>query len=495
MVRACRSVVARGEGSRLLRWEQRAPRGCSPGRARRAAERATKTRRSGAIVGRVSIVATIGRAVGRSQLRPIDVVLALGIAVVQVGGAALAGHGQNNSLSALGALLLAAGALALLARRRAPRTVLSIALVATTAYELLDEPNGPVFLALIVALFTTMMAGRRGFAWVVLVIGYGLITWLPSVVTDDETPGLPEAMAIVAWLLVLGTGAEIARVRRERAIERARAAEQEARRRAGEQRLRIARELHDTLAHNISLINVQAGAALHLLDERPDQARPALTAIKQASKETLAELRSVLDILRDADEDAAPLTPAPGLERLDELLAGARAGGLTVEIRVEGERRPLPAAIELAAFRIVQEALTNVRRHAGPARATISLRYGADELAVQIDDDGARVNGRHEDIGAGGGNGIPGMRERASALGGTLEAGPRAAPGGFRVLARLPAGGRAAVIRVLLADDQALVRGGFRSLLDAQDDIEVVGEASDGEEALRLARRARPTSC
>jgi signal transduction histidine kinase len=255
-------------------------------------------------------------------------------------------------------------------------------------------------------------------------------------VTDDETPGLAEAMAIAAWLLLLGAGAEFARVRRERAIERAEAAEQDARRRAGEQRLRIARELHDMLAHNISLINVQAGVALHLLDDRPGQARPALVAIKQASKETLAELRSVLDILREPEDDAAPLAPAPGLEQLDELLAGARAGGLTVDCRVEGARGPLPAGVNLAAFRIVQEALTNVRRHAGPARATIKLRYGADELTVQIDDDGARAKGRHDSMG--GGNGIPGMRERASALGGTLEAGPRAADGGFRVLARLP---------------------------------------------------------
>jgi signal transduction histidine kinase len=282
-----------------------------------------------------------------------------------------------------------------------------------------------------------VIAGERAFAWLVLAVGYGLIMWLPSVVTDEEAPGAPAAMAIVAWLLVLGTGAEIARVRRERAIERAEAARQEARRRAGEQRLRIARELHDVLAHNISLINVQAGVGLHLLDERPEQARPALTAIKQASKETLAELRSVLDILRDPEDDSATLTPAPGLEQLDELLAGARAGGLTVESRVEGERRELPAGVDLAAFRIVQEALTNVRRHAGPARATVRLRYGPDELAIQIDDDGARVNARHEDIGAGGGNGIAGMRERATALGGTLETGPSAAAG-FRVLARLP---------------------------------------------------------
>ena len=391
-------------------------------------------------MSRVSIVATLRRAIRSLQLRPVDVALAIGIAVIQVGGATLAGHGEEISLSVLGGLLLATGALALLARRRAPRAVLAITLVATATYQLLDEPDGPIYFALIVALITTMMSGRRSFAWLALAVGYVSILWLPSAVTDDEAPELAEAMAIAAWLLVLGAGAEIARVRRERAIERAEAAEQEARRRAGEQRLRTARDLHDVLAHNISLINVQASVALHLLDERPGQARPALIAIKQASKETLAELRSVLDILRDADDEAAPRAPAPGLGQLDELLAGARAGGLTVECHVKGERRPLPAGIDLAAFRIVQEALTNVRRHAGPARATITLRYGADELTVQVDDDGARVNGSRESIGSGGGNGIPGMRERASALGGTLEAGPRRAGGGFRVLARLPMG-------------------------------------------------------
>ena len=441
-------------------------------------------------MGRVSIVATTGRAVRRSQLRPIDVVLALGIAVVQVGGAALAGHGQNEPLSAFGALLLAAGALALLARRRAPRTVLSIALVATTAYELLDEPNGPVFFALIVALFTTMMAGRRGFAWVVLVVGYGLIMWLPSIVTDDETPELPEAMAIVAWLLVLGTGAEIARVRRERAIERARAAEQEARRRAGEQRLRIARELHDTLAHNISLINVQAGAALHLLDERPDQARPALTAIKQAT-ETLC--RAALRARH----------PARCRRRRGAADPGARAGAARRAARRRARRRPdgrnprrgrAPAAagrVELAAFRIVQEALTNVSRHAGPARATISLRYGADELASRSTMTArARTGGTRTSAPAA----ATGSRACASARA-RSEARSTPARGRRRRLPRAraaAAGGRAVVIRVLLADDQALVRGGFRSLLDAQDDIEVVGEASDGEEALKLARKRAP---
>ena len=165
---------------------------------------------------------------------------------------------------------------------------------------------------------------------------------------------------------------------------------EEARRRAGEERMRIARELHDVLAHNISLINVQAGVALHLMDEQPGQSRTALVAIKQASNDALGELRSVLDVLRQGDE-AEPRSPASGLAQLDSLVAGAGATGLEVRTRVEGTPRPLPAGTDLAAYRIVQESLTNVTRHAGPASATVLVRYGKEALTVQIDDDGNGV--------------------------------------------------------------------------------------------------------
>jgi signal transduction histidine kinase len=220
--------------------------------------------------------------------------------------------------------------------------------------------------------------------------------------------------------------------------ERARRAEQsreeEARRRVTEERLRIARELHDVLAHDISLINVQAGVALHLMDAQPEQARTALTAIKAASKDALGELRSVLDVLRQLDE-GPPRAPTAGLDDLERLVAGAAAAGIDVRVVTEGTPRPLPPSVDLAAFRIVQEALTNVTRHAGQATATISLNYGEDDLTVQVDDDG---RGPGVANGSGGGNGIPGMRERAAALGGRLDAGPRPG-GGFRVTASLPA--------------------------------------------------------
>ena len=194
--------------------------------------------------------------------------------------------------------------------------------------------------------------------------------------------------------------------------------------------MRIARELHDVLAHNISLISVQAGVALHLMDDQPEQARTALTAIKQASREALGELRSVLDVLRQADDDALPRSPTPGLDGLDQLVARAGAAGLPVETVVEGNRRSLPAGVDLASYRIVQEALTNTMRHAAASRATVTVALGPDTVSVEVTDDGR--GGAHTD-----GHGLCGMRERAAALGGTFDAGSRP-DGGFRVRARLP---------------------------------------------------------
>lgn len=209
-----------------------------------------------------------------------------------------------------------------------------------------------------------------------------------------------------------------------------RAKEDEERRRLGEQRLNLARELHDVLAHNISLINVQASVALHLIDQQPDQARPALANIKEASGKTLRELRGALDLLRHGEE--APKAPAPSLADLDALVAEVRSGGLDVRLDHDGPAPTLPASVELAAYRIIQEALTNVTRHARAHEVTVHLGYGGEGVTIEVTDDG--VGGR-----ANPGNGISGMRERARALGGTVEAGPRPG-GGFRVLARLPEG-------------------------------------------------------
>lgn len=361
--------------------------------------------------------------------------LPLVVAVIQVGGTYLAGKRQpeHADFDALALVLVAAGPAALTLRRRYPATVLSFVLATTLTYFLLDYPRGPIFFALIIAVFTAVMAGRRAAAIGSIVAGYVGFLWGGYLVGTSGPPSGEASLGLGAWLLVLITVAEVGRARRERAHEYARTRAEEAKRRASEERLRIAQELHDVLAHNISLINVQAGVALHLMGQQPGQARTALSAIKQASNDALGELRSVLDILRQGDE-ASPLTPATGLSHLDDLVRKANASGIEVSARIEGDSRPLPAGTDLAAFRIVQEALTNVTRHAGPARATVLISYGED-LIVQVEDDGP--GGPAGATTAGSGNGIAGMRERAVALGGNLEAGPKP-DGGFRVVARLP---------------------------------------------------------
>ena len=370
-----------------------------------------------------------------------DRLLAAGVAAVEVLGTVLAAQEQpdRRSLDVLGIALLIAGAAALVARRRYPVAVLGVAFVTTFGYLLLDYPGGPIWGSLIVAFFTVQTSGHRLVGFLAIAVGYTSVWWEPWLL-DRPAPSVGEAVAFAAWMLVLLAVAEFVRVRRDyqsevqrRAQDAEHAREEESRRRQSEERLRIARDLHDVLAHNISLVNVQASTALHLLDERPEQARVALSAIKQASSEALGELRAVLDTLRQ-EGDSAARTPAPTLARLPDLAAQAAAAGLAVETDVEGAARPLPAAVELAAFRICQEAVTNVIRHAGPAAAHVRLVYGERHLLVEITDDGrgAAANG-----GAGSGKGLPGMRERTVALGGTLDAGPQPG-GGFRVRARLP---------------------------------------------------------
>jgi signal transduction histidine kinase len=382
--------------------------------------------------------------VSRRPVAP-DVALAVVVAVVQVGATALAGPHQpeREPFDLLAALLLLVGPAALVVRRGYPVAVYAAAFASTLTYVSLGYPRGPIFFGLIVAFLTVVLAGHRVIAWAGLAAGYVAFLWAEVAFRGDDPPGWAAMIGLAAWLLVLAAAGEGLRIRRLRAAEAARIREEEARRRAGEERLRIARELHDVLAHNISLINVQAGVALHLMEEQPEQARTALTAIKAASKDALGELRSVLDVLRHVDE-GAPRAPTAGLADLDRLVSGATAAGIDVRVVTSGTPRPLPPSVDLAAFRIVQEALTNVTRHAGQATATVSLTYGEEGLTVSVEDDGRGVNGAGAGTGPerprerGGGNGIRGMKERASALGGDVEAGPRPG-GGFRVTASLPA--------------------------------------------------------
>jgi signal transduction histidine kinase len=215
----------------------------------------------------------------------------------------------------------------------------------------------------------------------------------------------------------------------QRAEEAVRTKDEAARRRAMEERLRIARELHDSLTHSISVIQVQAGVAVHLARKRGEDVPPALLAIQEAGADAVRELRATLGVLREEDGDGS------GLSQLDGLVARARAAGLPVTVTVTGTERPLPAEADQAAYRIVQEALTNVSRHAGQACASVHLHYAPESLSIQVDDDGTGAGAASRSSGPG--LGLVGMRERVSALGGRLHTGPQD-DGGFRVYAELP---------------------------------------------------------
>ncbi|ATL81015.1 sensor histidine kinase [Streptomyces malaysiensis subsp. malaysiensis] len=364
------------------------------------------------------------------------------IAVVQLVGTGFAAHKQPDrmDLGPAAAVLLLAGPALLLMRHRRPGTAVVGTAAVTAVYLAVGYPYGPVFFSVVVACVTAVAAGRRVAAWSALgllwgshlLIGHWLYRWLPP---DGDGPvDWGQELVITAWAMAIVAASELARVRREQWARVRAEREAAARRRADEERLRIARELHDVLAHSISVINVQAGVGLALLDQDPEQARTALTTIKAASKEALGEVRQVLDTLRTSGASgAAPRSPAPGLDRLEELTGQAAAAGLAVRVEVAGVRTALPPGADLAAFRIVQEALTNIVRHSGSRNAHVLLRYAPGELELRVDDDGPAAGGEV----TGGGNGLVGMRERAAALGGTVEAGPRP-DGGFRVRARIP---------------------------------------------------------
>jgi signal transduction histidine kinase len=377
----------------------------------------------------------------RPRPTPRDVVVAVLVGALSVGAGAVIAHNvpPEGALSWPAIALLVASSAALIVRRRHPAGVLLITVVSAVVYpHLTGSAGGPFMLPMMVAVYTAAALGLR--VWAVGVAGTFLVVFVVFGVLSGAAP--PEALPIVpGWLVAVLVAGEVARSRREyraeverRAAEAERTREEEALRRAMEERLRIAREVHDVLSHSISMINVQAGVAVHLLDTKPEQARTALVAIKQASKNALRDLRATLGVLRDVDEQDGARVPAGGLHRLDELVAGAQAAGLRLQVVTRGEPRELPAGVDLAAYRIVQESVSNIVRHAGATTGTVMLRFDRDDLTVTIDNEAGTSNGAAS---PGAGNGIRGMRERAEALGGELEAGPRP-DGGFRVRARLP---------------------------------------------------------
>jgi signal transduction histidine kinase len=379
-----------------------------------------------------------------------DLLLALFITVMQVQGTVSRTHADPAAvvrpladLGHLGYLLLIAGGAVVALRRRRPVAVFAVTAAASVAYYALDFPDGPGWLGLFVATYTltALGDGRRSLLWAGAGIAALATCWL--VAAADIEP-----RAAIGWVFfrigasvmsaALGESVRSRRVIAAEAVERAdlaeRTREQEARARVDEERLRIAREVHDTVAHAIAIINIQAGVTAHVLDKRPDRAREALRAIEQTSSQALHEMRAILGVLRDADDRRAP---RPGLEQIGELATEARAAGLDVDIEATSAPPPVPIAVGSAVYRIVQESITNVIRHAGPTRVTVKLDYGPDAVAVRVIDDGARQGPGTRAAGHQPARGILGMRERCRLLGGEFDAGPRAG-GGFAVSARLP---------------------------------------------------------
>ncbi|MFC4910303.1 sensor histidine kinase [Actinomadura gamaensis] len=364
----------------------------------------------------------------------------------------------GTPLDAFAFALVLGGPAVLLLRRRHPVATLAATGLITGLYFLRAYPYGPVPVAAFVAILAALYAGHRRAAWAGTLGGLTVFFAVAQAIGVDadqrgapghlfpiQRPGFSGAMFALAWALVGLVTGELLRMRAQRSAAAERSRAELERRQASEERLRMARELHDVLAHNVSMINVRAGVALHLLDDDPEEARAALAAIKEASKEVLTEMRSVIGALRQQDE-SAPRSPTAGLARLDGLAARARAAGLRVEAETTGAVRPLPAALDLAAYRIVQESLTNAARHggAGPVTVRVRVSYGERELTVRVEDDGRGAAPPSDppdpDAPPSGGSGLRGMRERAAALGGSFRAGPRPG-GGFRVEAVLPVGG------------------------------------------------------
>ncbi|MBJ8345949.1 sensor histidine kinase [Antrihabitans sp. YC2-6] len=369
--------------------------------------------------------------------------MALFVAVVQLGGSRGANPNQSFAapLDAYGYLLLLVGPIALLFRRRYPMTVLLVVLAVTAAY-VVRYGYGPVFISLVIAFLTAATLGSRWPTYALIPLGYLGFIWPVPALLGHGAPTWWAALGMAAWLTVLVSAAEgirqrraVVEARKQRAEAARESAEQDRLRRASDERLAIARELHDVLAHSLSMINVQSSVALELIDTKPEQAATALAAIKAASRDALGEVHSLLTSIRSGT-DRAPTAPAPSIADLDAVVARARSAGIEVRTDVEGEVRRLPSVVDVAAARIVQESLTNVARHSPGSSAAVHVRYSAHHLTLRIDDDG-RGNPAPA---TSGGSGIRGMIERAHALGGELSAAPRSG-GGFRVDARLPIDG------------------------------------------------------
>ncbi|MCU1416955.1 MAG: Two-component sensor histidine kinase [Schumannella sp.] len=345
----------------------------------------------------------------------------------------VAGLGPRDS--ALSILIALVGPLALIAARRFPGPVVAFTAVAASLDLFVNENGGPPYVALAFAILSAVVRGQRIWAWISIgACWIGTIT-IAGIMGRAEWTPFRIAGTTLGILIVFGIG-EGLRSRRERASEYRRLASERRQSTVQAERVRIARELHDVLAHSLSQINVQAGVGLHLMDKQPEKAKEALASIKETSKTALDEVRSVLGMLRaEGSPVDAPLVPEPDLDRLPSLISTASTASVTVHLVDRLAHAEIPAQAQLAMYRIVQESLTNVARHAsGAKRVDVELERAGDSYRVSVRDDGRATA---ETASEAGGRGLLGMRERAELLGGHLSAGP-ADGGGFVVSAEIP---------------------------------------------------------
>ncbi len=353
------------------------------------------------------------------------------------------GHFMRVAPTPLTYLLIAAVFLPLAVRRRHPAPVFVVVAVAAALYDWTSNPPALTIVGVLIALYTlgTLVSRRRLLLWTAAGAVMVLASSLPAPTSEMFWADVVRSLAVLMAAALLGDAtrnrrAYVAEVER-RAEEAERDREEETRRRIDEERLNIARELHDVTAHSLSVIAVQSGAAAHVLDTNPEEARRALVAIRATSRDALQELRAMLGVLRGSDDETAPLAPSAGLARVGDLIRPLEEAGLHVRLVTSGDFSDVGSLVDLSAYRIVQEALTNVLRHAGRPTVDVRIARDGDVLSVEVADDGTSGARGTE------GHGIAGMRERATALGGTFEAGP-AAGGGWHVVARLPVAGRPA---------------------------------------------------
>ena len=341
---------------------------------------------------------------------------------------------QGKPIGVVNVLCAFVACLPLALRRHVTFPVLSPLIVAGVILVLWQlHPANTVVVIPMIALFELALHGdrRRSLTMSLAIVPCVVVSVIPF------ASGFSHVTSIVvrntAFILLAIAAGEVIRSRRVSEVRLVQTAEQATLRRVGEERLRIAREIHDVVAHAMTAINVQAGVAAHLLEHDPDQAYNALRSIKHTSGAALTDLRSTLDVLRDPSA-AAPLGPPAGLGDIAELTGGLRSAGVAITLDVDSAV-DVPAPVQSVAYRIVQEALTNIARHAQASHTTVSVRRAPGAIAVDVTDDG--TSAAEAITGETAGNGIRGMRERAAALGGTLEAG-RTDGGGWRVHAWLP---------------------------------------------------------